>query len=314
MRFAVLENYKVKLTALVVAILFWFAVVTESNYQYDMDVRIDAVNLPEDRIIINQIAPTARVRFEGNGKSLLGLRFNEEATLEMNLENIKADTRIPLSESMLRISRRSRNVIDWHVLSPDTIFIKLAYLEKKKVPIVPQIRIETELSFVVVGKIQLSPDSVLISGPIQQVRGIERIYTESLHFENRKKDLTGSVKLLPIADSLKVSLTLQAVDYFVDIQKLLEQSFTEIPVQVINIPKNVKITPRPSTVNLTAIGGEEKLIRISEKDFQVFIDFQQKNNQNDLGYMPIIKHPPDMRIDEVIPAYIKLEIEQNSRQ
>lgn len=311
MRFAVLENYKVKLTALAVAILFWFAVVTESNYQYDMDVRIATVNVPEDRIIINQITPTARVRFEGNGKSLLGLRFNEEAALEMNLENIKTDTRIPLNGSMLRISRRSRNVIDWHVLSPDTVVVKLAYLEKKIVPIVPQIRIETIPSFIVVGKIQLSPDSVLISGPIRQVRAIERIYTEPLHFENRKKDLTGSAKLLPIADSLRITLELQTVNFFVDIQKLLEQSIAEIPVQVINLPQNVKITPRPSTINLTAIGGEEMLIGISAKDFQVFIDYQQKNNLNDLGYIPIIKHPSDIRIAEVIPEYVKLEIEQN---
>jgi YbbR domain-containing protein len=313
MRLAIFENYKVKLTALIVAILFWFAVVTESNYQYDMDVRIQPVNVPEDRIIVNELAPSAKVRFEGNGKSLLALRFSEEATLEMNLENVKADAQIPLHESMLRIPRRSRNIDNWHVLSPDTILVKLAYLEKKKVPIVSQIHVEAAPAFTVVGKIRFSPDSVLLSGPIQQVRLIERIYTEELEFLARRTDVRGKAKLKAPPDSLKINMARQDVAFHVDIQKLLEQSFTEIPVRVINAPRNLKITPRPSTVSLKVIGGEEHILQLTQKDFDVSVDYNQRNDQNALGYMPIIRHPPDIRVAEVVPDYVKLEIEGELR-
>ncbi|MCA9742371.1 MAG: hypothetical protein H6695_09530 [Deferribacteres bacterium] len=310
MQLAILENYKVKLTALVVAILFWFAVVTESNYQYDMDVRIQAVNLPDDRIIVNDIAPTASVRFEGNGKSLLSLRFNDEATLELNLENVKADAHVPLNEGMLRISRRSRQVIDWRVLSPDTIFVKVAYQDKKKVPIVPQIRVDTAPGFSVVGGVRLAPDSVTVVGPIQQVRPIERILTEQLDFSSRQKNVQGKVKLENLADSLKIKLNLNEVGFFADVQKLLERSFAEIPVEVINVPRNIKITPRPSTLSLTAIAGEDYLMQFSAKDFKVTVDYNQRTDQDALGYLPVIDHPKDITIAGIVPPFIKLEIEQ----
>ncbi|MFQ5627615.1 MAG: YbbR-like domain-containing protein [bacterium] len=313
MRFAILENYKVKLTALVVASLFWFAVVTESNYQYDMDVSIRPINTPKERIIVNEITPTARVRFEGNGKSLLALRFNDEAILEMNLEDINADAHIPLNKSMLRIPRRSRKVIDWHVLSPDTVFVKIAFQDKKKVPIIPQIDVETAPAFTIVGKIQLSPDSVLITGPIQQIRTIERIYTEPMEFKNRKKNIRGRAKLIPPVDSLKISVASKDATFFVDVQKLLERSFVEIPVTITNVPRNMKITPRPSTVSLTANGGEDYLMQFSEEDFLVSIDYNQKSDEHAQGYTPTIKMPANIIKTEIVPAYIKLEIERRSK-
>ena len=310
MNLAIFENYKVKLTALIVATLFWFAVVTESSYQYDMDVRLQTVNLPDDRIIVNDITPAARVRFEGNGKSLLALRFNDEATMELNLDNTNADAYAPLNKGMLRISRRSRKVIDWRVLSPDTVFVKVAYKEKKRVPVVPQIRIATAPGFAVVGGVQLTPDSVTVSGPIQQVRQVERIQTEVLEFSDRQKDISGAIKLNRPADSLKLTVDLDEVVFFADVQKLLERTFTEIPVEVINVPRQIKVTPRPSTLNLTAIAGEEYLMTFSSKDFKVTVDYNQRSDRNALGYMPKIDHPADITIAEIAPAFIKLEIEQ----
>lgn len=310
MQLPIFENYKVKVTSLLVAVVFWFAVVTESNYQYEIEVRIQPVNVPADRIIVNALPEKARVRFEGNGKSLLALWFSNEATLEINLENVNADAFIRLNESMLRIPRRSRNINAWYVVSPDTVFVRLAYLERKRVPVVPQIKIEVAPAFTLVGKIRVVPDSVEISGPIHRVRQIERINTEEQIFTNRQRPVHGKVLIRKPPDSLKVSVYPSVVEFYADVQKLLEQTFTEVPVEVVNVPRRFQVTPRPSRVSLVAIGGESYIMSFRARDFKVLVDFNQSNDSQSFGYAPIVQHPPDLRISEVIPPFIKLEIEQ----
>lgn len=309
LHFPILENYKVKLTAFVVAILFWFAVVTESSYQYDMEVAIVPINVPEDRIIVSGELPKAKVRFEGRGKTLLGLVFNEK-TLELNLSDIKADAYLPLEQAILHIARRSQDQINWQVLSPDTVYIKMAYLERKRVPVVPQIEIEPAAGYIVVGPVQVTPDSVLITGPVRQIQKIDRLMTETRHFSEMQRDVRGRVALLPLADSLKIRIAWRQVEFHADVQKLLEFQLDELPVEVINVPRRWRITPRPSRVSITVIGGEELLMRLTPEDFRVFVDYKQKQDRDTRGYRPQIQHVPDVTVPKIIPEFIKLEIER----
>lgn len=310
MRFELLRNFRVKLTAFIVAILFWFAVVTESDYQYDIDVPIQPVNVPSEKIIVNDLPETARVRFEGRGKALLALRFNKKARIEINLDNIKARAAVPLDESMLLISRRSHGINVFQVLYPDTVRIELAPLQRRLVPIYARIQAKPADGFTVVGGVQLQPDSAWVSGPAHHVARLDSLYTEPLRFTDIRSGLSGRVRVEHVSDSLKIRIPLNEVTYSCDVQKLLEFQIEEVPVEVRNLPRNLKATPRPSTASITVVGGERLLMGLTRDDFKVYIDYTKGKENHAAGYAPEIQMPPEVHVSRIVPPLIKLEIER----
>ncbi|RMD99860.1 MAG: hypothetical protein D6814_04800 [Calditrichaeota bacterium] len=312
MQFRILDNYKVKLFSFVAASLFWFMVVTENDYQYDIYVQIKPVNLPKDRVILNDLPRKALVRFRGRGKSLLTLRFSNEAALELDLTNVTRNKVVVVKDNMIHISRRSQDINSWHVLSPDKVLVRVGRLAKKVVPIVPQIEVEPVIGYTQVGKVKLEPDSLEISGPAKFVRNIRQIYTEKKSFKKVKYRFSGHIKLQPLPDSLRLHLAIHDIKYEVDIQKLLEIQIEEIPVQVINVPRHWKVTPIPSTVTLTVRGGERLLMQLSRDDFKAYIDFAQARKAGSNGHIPMIEAPPEVTISSVRPQRFKLASERRT--
>ena len=310
MQLSILENYKVKLFALFAATIFWFAIVTENSYQYEFDVDIVPVNLPADRLVMNELPKKARVRFEGQGKALLALHFSHDARIELDLSNVGMRARIKLARDMLHIPRRGHAVDRWSILYPDTIYVEFSRLLQKTVPIIPHIEVIPANGYTTVGDVVLSPDSVLIAGPRKYVKDISQVFTKQLQLRDARFKLHGRVPLHAFPDSMKIELSAKHVDYTVDVQKLLELQIDEVPVEVINVPPGWKITPIPSTLSMTIAGGEKLLMELRRDDLKAYIDYSKPQRADLNGHPAYIETPPEIAVISVHPQLFKLEREK----
>ncbi len=309
-----LENYKVKLFSFVAAFIFWFVVVTDNDYKYELYVQLKSVNVPKDKIILNDLPDRIKVRFQGQGKALLALRFLNEAVLEVDLSNVYSDGTIPLTNNMINISRSGLNIHEWRILSPDTLYIRLGKKATKKVPVVPDIHVKPLPGYAVVGGVQVAPDSVELAGPINHIEPVQKVATERRIFKEVKYRFSGRVRIKPFPDSLKITVEPKEVHYSVDIQKLLELTYEEIPIKVINAPRGWRVGAVPSTLKLTLAGGERLLMRLQKKDIQAFIDYRQDKISGKDGYRVQIKLPPEIRIVQMHPQRFKLVKERQGRR
>ncbi|HHL73420.1 MAG TPA: hypothetical protein ENJ29_13020 [Bacteroidetes bacterium] len=310
MQLPLLDNYKVKLVSVLVAMLFWFVVVTENEYDDIITVAIRPVNIPEDRIVVNDLPATARVKFKGNGKTLLGLRYFGDAAVELDLSHTDDQALIPLTPDMVSVSRASQELQALAIIEPDQVEVKLARLKQKRVKIIPQIEIEADAGFALIGGIRLLPDSLTIKGPVPHVRSITEIKTEKRHFERVRTAFRGHVPLVPFADSLRIQLPLHEVTFEADVQKLLEYEIQEVPVHVINVPANLEITALPSVATVTVVGGEKQLLELDLKpeDIFLYIDYdysrEHKNEDHKIFFKPI----DGIEIRKIYPSTYILEI------
>lgn len=311
MRFVIFENYKVKLASLAIAGVFWFFIVTENQYQYAFEVRVVAVNVPEDKILITELPPKALVRFAGKGKSLLWLRMQNDAKIELDLSDVGSGAMIPFEDEMLRIPRRSQKINDWHILEPDSVFIEMAPLKRKTVPILSRIEVIPEHGYTIVNGIQLVPDSITISGPAKTVDQVKAIPTDSLRFTGEKMRFSGKVGLQGFDRGLKILFPFRQINFFVDVQKILENQIEGVPVEVRNAPRNWKVTALPSTINLTVAGGERKLMELSRDSIHVYINYTRTPGRSG-GYAPVIEVPRDVEILGYHPKTFKLVREKNN--
>ncbi len=313
MQLGLIKNFRIKIAAFFVATLFWFTIVLENNFVYDLDVRIAPVNIPESKVIANTIPQFAKVRLEDQGKNLLALRFSDEALIEVDLSGVHEEQIISLKESPLRISRSNQPAQNYYVLYPDSLTVRLAPLAEKLIPIQPEIKVSTQPGFTLVGGVKLEPDSVTIIGPLSSVEKIDRLFTINQIFADKKFSFNGKTALKPIPDSLNIDIPAVNLEFFADVQKLLETEIAGAPVQVTNVPKNLEATPRTSSARLTVVGGERLLMGLDREDFEVIIDYKDRNRESLDGYIPIVKCPAGVQVKRVVPAKIKLKVERKGR-
>jgi len=304
-----LENWRVKLASILIAILFWFAVVTEGDYEYEIDLPLVATDIPRGKTLVEPLPEMARVRLEGKGKAMLALFFYRDARVVIDCGEIHRSRRIALTPQMVEPPRRRGTIVAKEILNPDSVWIRLSPLSRKRVPVVSAVTLQTAPGYVLAAPVALDPDSVDLEGAEDDVRKIDRIVTEERTFNSVRAGIQRKLKILsPASASLKLSA--EVVDFSADVQKLIELTLDEIRVEVRNAPPSMRVAVVPSTVTLKLEGGEKILLGLRREDVHVYIDYDRAIREPAaLGHPAYISVPEGVRYSEVTPQRFTLSFE-----
>lgn len=292
--------------------LFWFAVVTENEYSYELEIPIIVSNLLPTKTLASTLPASARVRFEGRGKALLTLLFTRDAYLELDLATARNSFETDLKPDMVHVPRRNLTVTARQVLSPNTIALKISNLQSREVPIVAVSEVSTIAGYTVVGGVRVVPDSLVLSGPEELLRKIKAVHTKPLRAKEAGKSFSAPLELETFPDSTWIRLSFNQVEATVEVQKIIELDLQEIPVRVKNGPAHLKVTVVPSTLALTVEGGEKLLLNLKREEVNAFIDFAHAHDNEYEGHPPEIVTPPGVRYRNVKPSLFKLMMERGN--
>jgi len=153
----------------------------------------------------------------------------------------------------------------------DTTYFFFSHVEYVKVPVVPVTNFEFKAQYMPDEFFKVIPDSVLVYGDVNTLKGIESVSTLPINRKGIDSDIVGEVKLQNV-NGLRMSTN--KVDYFQSVSRFVE--FEErVPVQVINVPQgvNVNIYPSYAVVRLknyypVETDPEELLVEIDYNDFR----------------------------------------------
>lgn len=302
------KNLKIKIIVLVLAILVWFYVITEKNYQYIVEVPIRPINLRSEKVILNNYPRAAKVKLWGRGKNLLSLMLERDIEVLVNLYNVNTRFHDQIRKQNVNIPRHSLVEVVG-IVAPDSIEIILGKLVRKSVPIRSVINIKPHQGYTQVGKTRLIPDSVWIKGTEKNLGEISYVSTAPYNTQNRKNKLSDVVLLIP-PEKKDVTIEKESVQFVTDIQKLMEKRITGVPVQVRNVPGNLNVLVIPSHLGITLEGGVGLLANITEKDIVAYIDYRRKQGPNEIGHPAYIETPPGIRTRDVTPQKFKLILER----
>ncbi|MBN2013440.1 hypothetical protein JW960_29185 [candidate division KSB1 bacterium] len=290
------------------AIFIWFFVKTENNYKYAFRIPIQVSNLPNGKIITNDIPKQAKVTFWGKGRELLTLILNRKLYYNLDLVNIDDSQVFIPNIHNIRLPHESTIEI-LNILEPDSIYVEIADLEMRAIPVLPQISIETVSGYTIVNGVKLSQDSVHVVGPKKQLDSLKYIETEKLHFKNKKHDINKEVEL--VTPKIKyIKLLENSISFTVDIQKLMEKRLVEIPVEVINKPPNYSVTVIPSSLSLTLIGGVDVLLPLESKDIKAYIDYTKVYGSKNKEHLAYIEKINGVRFTDIKPKGFKIVVKK----
>jgi hypothetical protein len=310
-RFGLLENWRVKLASVLIAILFWFAVVSEHDFEYELDLPIVLTDIPHGKTPVDSLPGMARVRVEGKGKAMLALLFYRDARVSIDCSGVHRARRVAMTPQMVQPPRRGGNIVAKEILYPDSVWIRLSPLVRKQVPVIPAITLRTMAGYILASPMTINPDSIVVEGPDEGVRAIDRVFTEARVLTDVRSSLQSNLSLVAPQSPASVKLSTLAVEFTADVQKLIELTLEEIPVEVRNVPPYLRVTVVPSTITLTLEGGEKILLAMHREDVQVYIDYDRASRESSaLGHAAYISVPNGVRYRDVTPERFTLSFER----
>lgn len=225
-------NIIIKLLAVVLAILLWFNVITEKQYEYELKLPITDYELPSNLAPITPLPESLSVKVLAEGKQLLRSDWKHAGL------RIKA-TRLVRGQNMIDFNLetvslvRSENVtlLDIPVTMP--VVVRLDRMDSTLIPVASRMAVVPHDDYMVIsGSEKITPPNVWVIGPVQILGRIDSVFTEQKILDGAKEPVRAELKL-EVPDQLSVQLRQDSVAAWVAVDKVRDREFTGVPVAVL---------------------------------------------------------------------------------
>lgn len=296
-------NIKTFLFFLALSGVIWVFVQFSKEYSEVLSVPIEYANYPKDKLV-NTNQNKLRLRVRQSGFQLIWFKmFRPDITIDLS--------DLPNDDEYLKydVYEHHKELLDKMPIDfTDAEFldkqIEIPYSQKavKKVLIKPKSAINYAPGYSSISPIKLTPDSVKISGPKKSLDTINYIYTQTIKDKGAKKDITSKINLKK--PNSEITLFLDKVDYEVKVEKFTERQIN-VPITVVNVPKDTEISLYPSMVEITFNVSLKKFKQIQPLDFKVVCDYKNIGDSQEFLIPKITQKPENIENVSLFPKKIQ---------
>jgi YbbR domain-containing protein len=169
----VLENFWLKLLALLVAVLIWWAVTRDPDAEIVFTVPIEFHHRPEHLVFSSETVPQAQVRLRGPARELRNLPQSEiQPIIDLQRVNPGVQT-FSLDTSRIRVPRGVEVV----QVIPSQLRLTFDVPARRQVKVEPRV-VGTPAAGRSITAVLVEPATVWIDGPAHRVNAIENAVTD----------------------------------------------------------------------------------------------------------------------------------------
>ncbi len=246
-------RWKLKLTALALAILLWVVVSAEQTATQWIPVRVDPVVRDPEYVLAGGPDPAVvRVRFRGPGRELWELAL-ERPVLVLPLRQVGNARSFAVDPAMVNLPEGIRNVQATDV-RPAVVRLELQRLATRTVPIRPHVGARSLQRYVVGPSPDVIPATVRLTGPEEALARIDHVPTRS--FEIVPDDSAFSQRVgLDTTGLHGITLSTQEVRVRGRVERRIDRVFAVVSVTV---PEGMATDVSQAQVR---VAGPDRLVR-----------------------------------------------------
>jgi hypothetical protein len=265
----VVDNYPLKLLSLGFAVALFSIVHSDQDAQRSMYLDVVALLPPPsaDKILVSSLPARVKVTLRGSRSRIAALEHDDFAPVQMDLRDPERQF-YHFDPAALGIAG------PFHVVSIDPASVQLTWRERAERPLPVRVRLHgtPAAGYVVKGPIVVTPETVSVSGPKEELDALHELYTEEVSVDGlssgvherraRLEPLTGHVSF---SGQNTVALRLE-----IDVQQS-ERMFQSLEVAVIG-PGDVNL--RPAAVQVTLRGPARALAELTPEQVIPYVEPQ----------------------------------------
>ncbi len=265
---------------LVVSVLIWTLNALSKNYTTEIKYPISYTNFPEQKVQINKLPESLGLKVNAHGYALLRYKLtNRPVPINFRVSSYTMNRFSGDSSKFFLLTRYAREQIARQLpselelieLSPDSLVFQFASEVSRLVPVVPAIQFILGKEFTVVGGVQLTPDSVLVTGPDIYIDTLTKLTTESRELGLIEKSYS---EKLDIVRYPGFKLEQDEVECIIALEKLTELQMY-VPIQIVGLPDSMRMQTFPPRIRVSGIVGLSNYDRVSEESFWAEVDYNE---------------------------------------
>lgn len=287
------QDRAILLICIGIALLFWIFIKLSLPYRAEKTVHL-VYQIPKDQTFSRLPPDDILIELEGVGWDLLyDFMFARKVELTYDLTT---DNELYTSRNQLQADIRQKlysKSLNIRSINSDGITFSLEDKTQKKVPVRLISDLQFAQGFQLKESIQLSPDSIQISGPVSYLDTIRYWPTDSLNLVNFNSALDASI-------SLKSPKQVAEIEPSTVNIKIAAEQYTQnsifVPIAVKNLPDStLRIFPKNISVNY--IVGISQFNQVTSDDFNLIVDFSKIQLSETDNKIPIelAKQPASVR-------------------
>ena len=277
---------------LLLALVFWILTKFSEESRAIVNSNLAFTNLPASVSISPKTANEIAFDISANGFQLLSYKL-KAPTIDIDVSRYykEGDTVVLISDSELSkiISAQLDNNTRVTNLSLDELNVHLDVIVSKKVPVHLVSEFTFKEGYKLVGSVVLKPDSIIVSGPSADVEKVGGISTETYIKKNISENTNGSVGLL-FPENTLLSLSESTITLQMEVEEFTQKRIT-LPVEVINVPADVKIKLMTESVMISFDVSVSRFNDISERDFRIVCDYATKSSKEPIMVPKLMEQP-----------------------
>jgi len=298
------QNLSVIIISVIFSIIIWGSISLSSDYFAVIEVPLKIINIPKGFSSGSVMPDKILLKVKSKGWKLISMNvaspseFVVPMSVDSGLKFINLNNYLSennwLSEGM--------QVMD---IIPDTISFYIESITTKKLPIEANLNLNFKTGYGLASEIKFIPDSIMVSGPKSILKKMKSILTERKTYNNLSEKIVERIEVKKLrgfsysADNLLMSL---------DVQAIIDKSFEEIPVKVLNVPPDREVVLIPNSITVSVIGGIEVLGKLSEYDFSASIEYSEVVVDSTGTVAPEIDFPDNTQLIYIKPERLRYVI------
>lgn len=215
------------------------------------------------------------VKINGSGFSLLSSDFSN---MKYKIDVSKQSKEWDWYQNKYNFNQVLPKNITVLSVEPSRITYNQEKLFSKKIPVRNKIEVHPKLGYGITNS-NLQPDSILIYGYKKDIAAVKYINTSALTFDDITDSIVGTVDLN--FDKNSMNSVVNHVNYNYVIERYTQGDFT-IPIQVINVPEDMKISIFPKQVNVQFEAPISLYKNYTPAHFSLTVDYSTINEEKQL--------------------------------
>lgn len=294
-----------KLLALFLAVLFWFIIQSEQKTQVKRPIRIKFK------------APHSFIVREGPFQYLDAIIQGPKSLINNYPVNKALDATIPLhanAPGKISVMMNKDYLNSWDNrlrlrLNDPYVTVYLDKKAEKSLPIKESLIGRPEEGYFI-EKTIISPSSVLVVGPANDLATISSLVSKPVDISRLKKTKVFNTKIVVTTPALRITKRNISIKVIIGERKV-ERTFEKIPVEMITSSKKRAFEVDPKFINVTLLGTKNEITKTLKSEIRAKVEikhskvgrFEEKIN---------LKYPSNLILIKASSHHIKIKIKNRA--
>ena len=274
----------------------WFISNLSESYLGHTTFDLDYSNERDDLLLINASQDKIDARLEAVGFQFLAFKFKMKK-VSIDVSSVAKDAGqyyLPHQNLQAQIEKQLPNSMRLIDMDTDTLFFDFQEVISKEVPVDPQLTLKLAKNYLLYGKLEITPPSIVVKGPRNEVDTIVNVKSSKLELTDLTTDFSHTVNIAVPPGLQYTSFSESSVSVAGKVSKFSEKMIS-VAIKATNLPPGTSIKMFPDAVDVLCKGTINDLKRLVTTDFEVLADFGEiGKNQGNRVRLKLAKRPEQL--------------------